>query len=42
MIKSVRLIVGDLEADNIKKEITSIQNIEKLVGQNSIKYWENA
>ena len=42
MIKSVRLIVGDKEADDIKKEITSIQNIDKLVGQNSIKYWKNA
>ena len=42
MIKSVRLIVGDIEADNIKKEIISIKNIEKLVSQKSIKYWENA
>ena len=42
MIKSVRLIAGDIEADKIKKEITSIPNIEKLVGQNSIKYWKKA
>ena len=42
MIKSVRLIVGDIEADKIKKEIISIKNIEKLVSQKSIKYWENA
>ena len=42
MIKSVRLIVGDIECDKIKKEIISIQNIQKLVGQKSIKYWENA
>ena len=42
MIKSVRLIVGDIEADKVKKEITSIPNIEKLVGQNSIKYWKKA
>jgi hypothetical protein len=42
MIKSVRLIVGDIEADKIKKEIISFQNIEKLVGQKSIKYWKNA
>ena len=42
MIKSVRLIVGDIEADKIKKEITSIPNVEKLVGQKSIKYWKNA
>ena len=42
MIKSVRLIVGDIEADKLKKEITSIPNIEKLVGQKSIKYWKNA
>ena len=42
MIKSVRLIVGDIEADKVKKEITSIPNIEKLVGQKSIKYWKNA
>ena len=42
MIKSVRLIVGDIEADEVKKEITSIPNIEKLVGQKSIKYWKNA
>ena len=42
MIKSVRLIVGDIEADNIKKEIISIKNIGKLVSQKSIKYWENA
>ena len=42
MIKSVRLIVGDIEADNIKKEIISIKNIEKLVSLKSIKYWENA
>ena len=42
MIKSVRLIVGDIEADKIKKEIISIKNIEKLVSQKSIKYWKNA
>ena len=42
MIKSVRLIVGDIEADKVKKEITSIPNIKKLVGQKSIKYWKNA
>ena len=42
MIKSVRLIVGDIEADKIKNEIISIKNIEKLVSQKSIKYWKNA
>ena len=42
MIKSVRLIVGDIEADKVKKEIISIENIEKLVGQKSINYWKNA
>ena len=42
MIKSVRLIVGDIEADKVKKEIISIENIEKLVGQKSFQYWETA
>ena len=42
MIKSVRLIVGDIEADKVKKEIISIENIEKLVGQKSLQYWKKA
>ena len=28
--------------EEIKKEIISFQNIEKLIGQKSIKYWKNA
>ena len=42
MIKSVRLIIGDIEADNVKKEIISIENIEKLVGQKALQYWKTA
>jgi len=42
MIKSVRLIVGDTDADTVKKEIICIENIETLVGQKSFQYWETA
>ncbi len=42
MIKSVRLIVGNIEADNVKKEIISIENIEKLVGKKSFQCWKKA
>ena len=42
MIKSVRLIVGDTDADKVKKEIMNIENIEKLIGQKSLQYWKNA
>lgn len=42
MIKSVRLIVGNREAEKVKNYILSIENIEKLVGIKSLNYWKNA
>jgi len=42
MIKSVRLIAGDTDADKVKKEIMNIENIERLIGQKSFQYWETA
>lgn len=42
MIKSIRLIVGDKEANDIYNKIINIKDIKKKVGKKSLEYWKNA
>jgi hypothetical protein len=42
MIKSVRLIVGNAEANNIYNKIISIEGVLINVSKKSLKYWKEA